>query len=200
MGRKKILLLLLCLPFLMFMSTEEEDHSSGLIDFLGKTVNFIILFGGLTYLLYKPIRSFLDKRAQEIRFSLKDAEDSKKAAEQKLKEIETRLAGLEQEIEKMMKEADSEGRREMERILQMAKHETERIKHFSRQEIDGIIRSGIRELREHTALLITSLAKERIQKKMSPELHSWLINRSIERLDQLDEKSNIGKKIHSRAG
>ena len=200
MGRKKILLILLCLPFLIFMSTEEEEHSSGLIDFLGKTVNFIILFGGLTYLLYKPIRGFLEKRAQEIKFSLQDAEDSKKQAEQKLKEIEARLAGLEKEIEKMMKEADSEGRREMKRILQMARQETERIKHFARQEIDGIIRSGIRELREHTARLATSLAKERIQKKMSPELQSQLINRSIERLDQLDEKSNSGKKIHSRAG
>ena len=200
MGRKKILLLLLCLPFLMFMSAEEEDHSSGLMDFLGKTVNFIILFGGLTYLLYKPVRGFLEKRAQEIKLSLKDAEDSKKEAEQKLKEIETRMAGLEKEIEKMMKEADSEGRREMERILQMAQHETERIKHFSQQEIDAIIRSGIRKLREHTALLATSLAKEKIQKKMSPELHSWLINRSIERLGQLDEKSNSSQKIHSRAG
>ena len=200
MGRKKILFILLCLPFLIFMSTEEEEHSSGLIDFLGKTVNFIILFGGLTYLLYKPIRGFLEKREQEIQFSLKDAEDSQKEAEQKLKEIETRLAGLEKEIEKMMKEADSEGLREKERILQMAQQETERIKHFALQEIDGIIRSGIRELREHTALLATSLAKESIQKKMSPELQFRLINRSIERLDQLDEKSNSGQKIHSRAG
>ena len=192
MGRKKIILILLCLPFLIFMSVEEEEHSSGLIDFLGKTVNFIILFGGLTYLLYKPIRGFLEKRAQEIQFSLKDAEDSKKEAEQKLKEIETRLAGLEKEIEKMMKGAESEGRKEKERTLHTAQQETERIKHFAQQEIEGIIRSGIRELREHTALLATSLAKESIQKKMSPELQSRLINRSIERLGQLDEKSNSG--------
>ncbi|MGD2295777.1 MAG: ATP synthase F0 subunit B [Candidatus Aminicenantes bacterium] len=199
MGRKKILLLLLCLPLLIFMSAEEEEHSSALIDFLGKTVNFIILFGGLTYLLYKPIRGFLEKRSREIQFSLKDAKDSKEEAEQKLKEIETRMAGLEKEIEKMMKEADSEGRKEKEKTLQVAQKETERIKHFARQEIDGIIRSGLRELREHTALLATSLAKKNIQKKMSPELQSRLINISIERLDLLDEKSNSGQKIHSRA-
>ncbi len=200
MERKKIILILLVLPLFVFMSIEEETHSSGLIDFLWRTVNFIILFGGLTYLLYKPIRSFLEKRAQDIQSSLKEAEDSRKDAEQKLKEIETRLAGLEKEIEKVMKEAENEGRREKEETLQMAQRETEKIKYFAKQEMDAIIRSRIRELREYSAALATALAEERIKKKMSPELQSLLINRSIERLGKLDEKPDSGQKIHSRAG
>jgi len=200
MGRKKILIVILLLPFFVFMSPEEEEHPSGLMDFLWKTANFIILFGGLTYLLYKPIRSFLEKRARDIQLSLKEAADSRKDAEQKLKEIETRLAGFEKEIEKVMKEAESEGRREKEETLQMAQRETEKIKYFAKQEIDAIIRSRIRELREYSAALATALAEDRIKRKMSPELQSQLINRSIERLDKLDEKPNSGQKIHSRAG
>ena len=140
MGRKKIILILLVLPLFVFMSPDKEEHSSGLIDFLGKTVNFIILFGGLTYLLYKPIRSFLEKRAQDIQSSLKEAADSRKDAEQKLKKVETRLAGLEKEIEKVMKEAEKEGRRQKEQTLQMAQRETEKIKYYAQQEIDSIIR------------------------------------------------------------
>ncbi len=200
MGRKKLILILLVLPFFIFMSPEEEEHSSGIMDFLGKTVNFIILFGGLTYLLYKPIRSFLEKRAQNIETSLKEAADSRKDAEQRLKEIEKRLAGLEKEIEKVMKEAENEGEREKEEILLKAQKETEKIKYFAKQEIDALTRSRIRELREYSAVLATALAEERIKRKMSPELQSLLINRSIERLDKLDEKPNSGQKIHSRAG
>ncbi len=200
MDRKKIILILLVLPFFVFMSPDEEEHSSGLVDFLWKTVNFIILFGGLTYLLYKPIRSFLEKRAQDIQLSLKEAEESKKNAEQKLKEIETRLAGLGKEVEKVMQEAEKEGMRGKEETLQMAQRETEKIKYFAQQEIDAITRSRMRELREYSAALATALAEERIKKKMSPELQSMLINRSIERLDKLDEKPNSGQKIHSRAG
>ena len=200
MDRKKIILVLLVLPFFIFMSLDEEGHSSGLIDFLGKTVNFIILFGGLTYLLYKPIRSFLEKRALDIQSSLKEAADSRKDAEQKLKKIEARLAGLEKEIEKVMKEAEKEGQREKEKTLQIAQRETEKIKYFSKQEIDAIIRSRIRELREYSAALATALAEERIKKKMSPELQSLMINRSIERMDKLDEKPDSGQKIHSGAG
>ena len=102
MSRKKIILIVLVLPLFVFMSSDEEENSSSLIDFLGKTVNFIILFGGLTYLLYKPIRRFLEKRGQDIQSSLEEAADSRKDAEHKLKEIETRLAGLEKEIEKTL--------------------------------------------------------------------------------------------------
>jgi F0F1-type ATP synthase membrane subunit b/b' len=102
------------------------------------------------------------------------------------------LAGLEKEIEKVMKEAEKEGRREKEETLQMAQRETEKIKYFAKQEIDAIIRSRIRELREYSAALATALAEEKIKRKMSPELQSLLINRSIERLDKLDEKPNSG--------
>lgn len=200
MDRKKILFVLLLLPFLVFMSSDEKEHSSGFADLLGKTVNFIILFGGLTYLLYKPIRYFLEKRGQDIKLSLREAEESKKEAERKLKEIESRLSGLEKEIEKLMKEAEDEGRKERDITLQLAQQETERIKHFAKQEIDAIIRAGIRGLREYTAVLATTLAEERIKKKLSPESQSLMIDRSIERLSELDEKSDSSQKVQSRAG
>ncbi|MDH4258629.1 MAG: ATP synthase F0 subunit B [Candidatus Aminicenantes bacterium] len=200
MTRKKILLMLLLLPFLVFMASGEGEHSSGLVDFLGKTVNFILLFGGLTYLLYKPIRSFLEKRGQDIQSSLKKAEDSRAEAERRLKEIEARLAGLQEEIERIKEEGRAEGRRAKERTLQLAQQEAERIKHFASQEIDSIIRSGIRELKEYTAELATALAEEQIKRKMSPEVQAALINKSIERLDKIYEKSDSGQEIHPGAG
>jgi len=192
MARKKILLMLLLLPFLVFMASAEEEHSSGLVDFLGKTVNFILLFGGLTYLLYKPIRSFLEKRRRDIQSSLKEAEDSRAEAERRLKEIEARLAGLQEEIERIKEEGKAEGRRAKERTLQLAQKEAERIKNFATQEIDSIIRSGIRELKEYTAELATALAEEQIKRKMSPEVQAALIDKSIERLDKLYEESGSG--------
>lgn len=200
MTRKKILLILLLLPFLVFMAFEEEEHSSGLVDFLGKTVNFILLFGGLTYLLYKPIRHFLEKRGQDIQSSMKEAENSRAEAERKLKEIEARLAGLQEEMERIKEEGEEEGRRAKERTLQLAQQEAERIKHFATQEIDSIIRSGIRELKEYTAELATALAEEQIKKKMSPEVQVEIIDKSIERLDKLYEKSDSDQEIHSGTG
>jgi F0F1-type ATP synthase membrane subunit b/b' len=107
---------------------------------------------------------------------------------------------LEKEIKKIMKEAENEGRKERDMTLHLAQQETERIKHYAKQEIDAIIGAGIRGLREYTAVLATALAEERIKKKMTPEFQSLMIDRSIERLSELDEKSDSGQKVQSRAG
>jgi F-type H+-transporting ATPase subunit b len=197
--RRKILVVLFLLPFFIFMASAEEEHKSGFIDFLGKTINFIVLFGGLAYLLRKPIGSFLEKRSQDIQRTLKETEASRKEAEQKLQEAKAHLAGLEEEIEKMRKEADVEGHRERERTLQLAQKEAEKIRYFTGQEIEMLTRAGIQELKEFTAELAASLAEERIRKKMTLEDHTQLIDKSIERLSELYEESNSDKKIHPRA-
>jgi F-type H+-transporting ATPase subunit b len=186
--RRKILIILLLLPFFIAMASADEEHSSGFRDFIGKTINFIILFGGLTYLLYKPIRNFLQKRSQEIERGLKEAEDAQREAELKLEEAKARLATLEDEIEKLKKDAEIEGRKEKERIIQLAQQEAEKIKHFAKQEIEMLTRSGVQDLKEYTAGLASALAEERIRKKMSPKDQSFFIDKSIEKLDELYEK------------
>ncbi|NIM57883.1 MAG: F0F1 ATP synthase subunit B [Candidatus Aminicenantes bacterium] len=196
--KRKILLILLLLPFFISMAPADEEHSSNFKDFIGKAVNFIILFGGLAYFLFKPIRNFLQKRSEEIEQGLKDAESAQKEAEMKLREAKVRLATLEDEIEKLKKDAEIEGSKEKERIIQLAQQEAERIKHFAKQEIDMLMRAGIQDLKQYTAELASALAEERIKKKMSPEDQSFLIDKSIEKLDELYEKQNYRKKIHSR--
>ena len=198
--KRKILVILFLLPFFMYMVSAEEEHKSGFMDFLGKAINFIVLFGGLAYLLRKPLRHFLEKRSRDIQRILKETEASRKEAEQKLQEAKAHLAGLEEEIEKMRKDAEAEGHRERERTLQLAQKEAEKIRYFAKQEIEMLTRSGIQELKEYTAELAASLAEERIRKKMTPEDHTQLIDKSIERLGKLYEESNSDKKIHPRAG
>jgi F-type H+-transporting ATPase subunit b len=197
-SRRKIFLVLLLLPFLISMVSADEEHSSNFRDFIGKTVNFIVLFGGLAYFLYKPVRNFLQKRSLEIEQGLKEAGDAQREAELKLREVNARLATLEDEIEKLKKEAEIEGRKERERVIQLAQQEAERIKYFAKQEIEMLMRAGIKDLKQYTAELASALAEERIKKKMSPEDQFFLIDKSIEKLEELYEKSNSRKKIHSR--
>jgi len=196
--RDKTLLILLLLPFFVFMVSADEEHSSKFMDFFGKAINFIILFGGLAYFLFKPIRNFLEKRSRDIERGLREVEDSKREAELKLQEAKVRLATLGDEIEKLKKEAGIEGRKEKERVIQLAQQEVERIKYFAKQEIEMLIRGGIQDLKEYTAELATELAEERIKKRMSPEDQYLLIDKSIVKLDKLYEKSNSRKKIYSR--
>lgn len=186
---RKILVILLFLPLLICMSAAERGRlSKTTFDFLGKTINFIVLFGALAYFLFKPIQNFLRKRADDIEHTLKEAEDSREEAEKKLKETKARLAGLKTETEKVREEAEVEGRSQQEKIIQLAQQEAERIKSFARQEIETLSQAEIRHLREYTAELAAAMAEEMIKKKLSLKKQSQLIDQSIERLDRLYEK------------
>jgi F-type H+-transporting ATPase subunit b len=192
MPRKtQILIILAIVPFfLFFTAAEEKAHASNSSDFLGKVVNFIVLFGGLSYFLYKPLLSYLEKKSSDVRQSLEDAEVSRREAERKLQEATQRLSRLEEEVTKIKMEAELEGGREKERIKVLAQQEAERLRRFAQLEIEMQVKAGIQELKEYTAELAASLALGRIRRKLTPEDHSLLIDKSLERLAKLYEKSN----------
>ncbi len=198
MKKKQIILILLLLPAFMFMA--EEHSSSNFLPFLGKSLNFIILFGGLSYFLSKPLRNFLKKRSLEIKQSLEEAENMRQEAEEKLDEARAQLEGLEEKIAQIKKEAERMGQREKDRIIKEAKKEAERIKRLTQAEIELLVEGGIQELKEYTIEMAALLAQERIKKRMTLQDHSLFIDKCIERLSRLDENSDIDKKIHSRLG
>jgi F-type H+-transporting ATPase subunit b len=184
-----LVLILAVLPFLLFMSVEEEHHDTNPMAFIAKVVNFLILFGGLAYVLRKPIKQFLEDRVVQISTTIRDAEESRHGAETDLEKTEKRLNELRQEVEELRKKALSDGEREKERIIRAAQEEGERMKEAVQHEIEMISRAGIRGLKEYAVTLAAAEALERIQKRLTPEKHTQLIDDSIERLENLHEKS-----------
>ena len=191
MTRKTPLILILAvLPFLLFMSVEEEHQNSNPMAFIAKAVNFLILFGGLAYLLRKPIKKFLEDRVAQISTTIRDAEESRQGAETDLEKTEKRLHELSQEVEELREKAVLDGEREKERIIRAAQEEGERTKKAAQQEIEMISRAGIRGLKEYAVTLAAAEALERIQKRLTPEKHTQLIDDSIKSLENLHEKSH----------
>jgi F-type H+-transporting ATPase subunit b len=184
------ILIFAVLPLLLFMSAEEEHHESDSMAFIAKVVNFLILFGGLTYLLRKPIKKFLTDRATQIGTTINDAEESRHGAETDLEKTEKRLIELNREIEDLREKAVLEGEREKERIIHAAREEGERKKKAAEQEIEMISRAGIRGLKEYAVTLAAAEAINRIQERLTPEKHTRLIDDSIEKLEELYETSH----------
>lgn len=185
-----VLLSLLILPlFLAAASAEEGGGKSATMDFLGKVVNSLLLFGGLAIALRKPVKAMLAQRTCDINDSICRAGTGRAEAEVLAMESRERIAGLGAEIERLKAEAEEEGRKEAERIAQAAVAEAERLKKLTRQELDEQTRRSVGELKTYAAGRATSLARERIRARLTPETQSALIDRSIERLDRLHEES-----------
>jgi len=168
------------------------------LDFLGKVINFVVLLGGLIYLLRNPLRNFLEERTKSLDHALREAKDSRVEAEKKQQEIENRLKKIGREMEKVREEAEIEGQAVQERILQEAKAKANRLKLLSRQEIEMLTQAGIREIKQYAAELATALAQQRIQSEIKKEDQSLLIDRSIERLEKFYEKPSPHQEIRTR--
>jgi len=191
MTKKQIILILVAIPFFLFMlSPEEGSHSSHYAEFIGKMINFIVLFGGLAYLLRKPAIDFLQKRGQEIAKSLEEEADSRQESEKKLQKAKIRLEKIAKEIEALKVEAEKEGQNRKKEIIHTAKQEAARMKKLAKQQIDMLTKASIRELKEYVAELITASAEGRIQKRITQRKHKFLIDQSIEQVEKLYEKSN----------
>lgn len=193
----KILIFFLFVLLLFQPALAEEGHSSNSMEFLGKALNFIVLFGGLAYILYRPLRNFLQARAQKIENVLKETESSWREAERKLDQVKERMSRLEEEIARIKKEGEVEGEIERERIVQEAQQKAEQLRRYAQEEIEMLTKAGVRELKEHAAELATSLAREKMRRKMTPEMASGLIEKSIEKIESLYEKSDSGKEVHT---
>jgi len=179
----KILLLLILLPLFLFFSLEEEQsHASPLVGYLGKVLNFLVLFGGLGYLLRKPVKDFLERYGQEIDSTIKEVKKEREENEKNYKHARDRLQKLKKELEEIRKNAEEEGQKRKESILQAAENEAERIKTFARQEIEIFTQTKVHELKAQAAELATEIAKTNIEEKMTPEKQSFLIDLSIEKL------------------
>lgn len=192
-NKTRILIVLLVLPFfLCFASNEEEHHESDPMAFVGKVVNFLVLFGGLGFLLYKPIRSMLDERGLGVARAIREAGDSRKESEEKRTTARSRLEKLAVEMAEVRAEAEKSGLEDKQRTLAAAEQEAERIKNSARQDIELLSRFGARELRSYAAGLAAGRARDRIRARLTCGDHARIIDASIERLEKLYEESSSG--------
>jgi len=187
-SRRQLFLVLLVLPLLLGLTAEEGGHGSATLDFIAKIVNTLILFGGLTFVMWKPVKAMLAKRTMDVSETIRLAETGRTGAEAKMEASKVKLSGLENEILGLKADAEEVGRREAERILRAAADEAARLKKFTRQELDEQLRRGIGELKSYAAARATEIARERIRRRLGPEIQSALIDKSIDRLSKLHEK------------
>jgi F-type H+-transporting ATPase subunit b len=193
-GRVLVLLLVFFLTALWLWGAEEGvGHSGSSLDMIGKIVNFLILFGGLGFILFKPVRAILAGRQAEARRKLDDAQEKARQAEERLRQAQERLSGLDAELESLQTAAAEEGRAEQERIREVARQEADRIKRLTEQDMEAQVRSGVRELKRYAAGLAAERALARIKARLTPEIQAGLIDRAIAELSKNDQTGSDSK-------
>ncbi len=155
---------------------------------LAQIVNFIILFGLLYLVAYKPVMRMLDKRSQSIKESMEQAEA-----------IKEQSARTEEEIQKQLQAASKDGQGRISRAVQMgedlkrkaeqdARQQSELIISRARSEIQRERDDAIGELRHEFADLTVMAAEKVIDRSLDKKAHRELIDKVLEESSTLKKK------------
>lgn len=112
-------------------------------------INFLILFGLLTLVLYRPVLRVLDERQAKIKESIEQAE-----------RIKEQTAHSEEEIKAHLETARKEGQALIVQATQIGERLKEEAKDKARQEAETIVTKAQTEIRQERDKIVDELRKE----------------------------------------
>ena len=117
-------------------------------------LNAIVLAFALAFILYKPVKEFLDKRSEGIQGKINDADATMAKAKELIAEYENKIKDIEKERLDILEEARLQTINERELIIEEANKEAEEIK---KRSIEGASLEK-KKLQEESRLYIIELA------------------------------------------
>jgi F-type H+-transporting ATPase subunit b len=154
-------------------SSGETEHGPNMI--IWGWANFLLLAGGLGYLIKKNAGPYFAKRSLEIRKGMAEAEAERAASDAKVAEVDRRLANLQAEIEALRHNAQEEAEADAQRVRREAAAEMAKIQSHVAEEIASAAKSATLDLRRYSAELALGLAEQKIAARLSPEMQDHLV-------------------------
>jgi F-type H+-transporting ATPase subunit b len=132
-------------------------------------INFAIVFGGIAYYAVKKGGPYFRRNAQIISGKVAEGTRAREAAEQRRREIEEKLAGLDKEIEAMRATAKRDSESEIQRLRAMAREDAQRIEKSGQAEIAAAERAGRLELKALAARSTVKRAESLLRRELDAE-------------------------------
>jgi F-type H+-transporting ATPase subunit b len=147
---------------------------------LAQLVNFIILFGLLYLVAYKPIMRMLDERSRKIKESMEQTEHIKEQAARAEVETKQRIEAATKEGQEVIAKAIRTGEELRQKFQQEARQEGEALITRARTEIQRERDEAISGLRKEFADLTIMAAEKVIERSLDKEAHRELIDKVLE--------------------
>lgn len=143
---------------------------------------FVILFVGLTFLLFKPVKKFMDKRRGEIESEIAEAEKIKEEAEAKVAEEQAKANDLTEEVKKRAAELEEEkvvAQTERENLLAQARKEADEIRLAAKRDADEERKKAVVGAKEDVADLAVIVAQKILEREITKEDDDKLIEQCL---------------------
>ncbi len=176
-----LILFVLAIPVLAAEGAEPDpaDSPTGLVF---RWLNFIIVFGGIGYLIAKHGGAFFRGNAKEIAANIVEATAAKAEADRELQQVEVKIAHLDQDVAEMRAEAGRNWAAESERLHASGQAEIEKIAQAAREELAASERAAQQQVREIAASMAVQRAATLVSSMMNAEVRSRMFQTFLNEL------------------
>lgn len=175
-----VLLLLLAVP--VMAQEGEASPADSPTGWVFRWINFAIVVVGIIY-AFRKASPYFHRHADEISERIAEGTRAREAAEKQRREVQAKLAGIEEEVARMRVEAKRGVEAEAERLRELARAEAETIERAAQQEIAARERAARLELKALAARLAIERAEATLSQAMTPESEAVLFGTFVRELE-----------------
>jgi len=151
--------------------------------FIWTIITFLLLLVLLARYAWKPLLAFLASREETIKTSLENAQSAKKELERIQQESAQIIRKAHGEAESIVSRSWSDAEKVREEMKQKAKTEADAIVKESQRQIELETGRALRQIRSEVADLSIAIASKVIQRNVSKEDNSRLIEDTLKQID-----------------
>ena len=159
-------------------------HEPSIGEIIYPTINFILYAGILYYFAVPLVRNFLRSRREEIVATMAQAAVKKQKAEALVREYQAKVAGVDQEIHSIQSLLRQEGELEKARLLEDAQVIAAKIREDAGFLADVEAKTARQNIIEEMARQAHAMARELVQKSISPADQARLVQQFIQQIGQ----------------
>jgi F-type H+-transporting ATPase subunit b len=142
-------------------------------------VTFLIMLAILARYVYPRIVTLAEARQRQIAEQLKEAEEARGAAEQRLKEAEEKLNDARKTAQGVIDAAAKSAEQLRQEMRQKAEEESKRTVEAARKEIEAERDQAVRSVRSEVANLVVAATEKVIGETLDDDRHRQLIDKAI---------------------
>ena len=183
LGFLSVFLFLAALPLLAEEREKPPPTESGM-GLLFRWLNFAIVLGVIVYVAVKWGGPYFRSEAEETSKKIIAGTRAREVAEKQRKEIDAKLAGLDDEIKRLREEAERDADAEAKRVRELARSEAERIEHAAKMEIEAAGRAAQLELKALAARLAVERAETFLAQQITLQGETALFRTFVAELER----------------
>jgi F-type H+-transporting ATPase subunit b len=146
-------------------------------------VNAAILLVALYFLLYKPVRRFMDRRTLGVKTQLQDVTDAQEKLKLEQKQAQDELEAARRQAADVVAKSVAQAQEQAQRILEDAHNDAETTLRHAKTEADFMRRSARNDMRDEVANLSVQLASKILQREVQQADHAKLVEEFLKKVE-----------------